>query len=57
MLIQVRIEGPLTPEQDALEDKIFEAAEILRKMGYHCHANKIMCFSPKDCPANILFEL
>ena len=58
MSMQLRIAGEqLTEEQDSLEDKIYEACELLKQNGYKCSVVKTCVFKETESPAYINFEL
>ena len=57
MLFQPRCFGDaLTSEQEILETTIFEAAKILRKLGYNCEAVKNIVTKSDESPAYIQFN-
>jgi len=54
MKTQPRIFGnELTPEQQAQEDRCYEAAKLLRKHGFDAEATKYIVTGPKDAAAGI----
>jgi len=56
MEFQIRT-SELTEDQEALELRVFVAAELLKSHGIKCEVVKSFVSSPKDSPAYIHFEL
>lgn len=55
--VQLRVFGErLTPDQAALEERIFKVAQLLREQGYDCEACGVVVSKPTDSPAVIHFK-
>ena len=57
MEFQPRIFGnDLTKEQEEREERVFDAADLLRKHGYKAKVTKYIVTKPTDEPAGIIIE-